>query len=197
VGFQAVKSLLTLDAQPTTSNAACGGFAHPCTSGERRIPQVQAINPPLTPVPYLGCSGAETDFSRSRYRTETSFLQYRSWHDHAVVQRAAYSGFAMTLLSALFLFPLVVGNKVRLAGLRSNWRGLWLRGFLEALFMVCKLSALVYWQAPYVAGFQRFSLVLSIIGGRVFFKEAEFPRRFAAGILILAGIILIAWLEKD
>jgi uncharacterized membrane protein len=115
----------------------------------------------------------------------------------STVVRAAYSGFAMTLLSALFLAPLVLGNKLRLAGLASNWRGLWLRGFLEAAFMVCKLSALVYWQAPYVAGFQRFSLVLSIIGGKVFFKEQDFGRRMAAGILILGGIILIAWLERE
>jgi drug/metabolite transporter (DMT)-like permease len=124
-------------------------------------------------------------------------FEYEARNLNETLHRAAYSGVAMTLLSALFLLPLVVGNKVRLAGLGSNWRGLWLRGFLEALFMVCKLSALVYWQAPYVAGFQRFSLVLSIIGGRVFFKEADFPRRLAAGVLILGGIVLIAWLEKD
>ena len=115
----------------------------------------------------------------------------------STVVRAAYSGVAMTLLSALFLAPLVLGNQLRLAGLGSNWRGLWLRGLLEASFMICKLSALVYWQAPYVAGFQRFSLVLSIIGGKVFFKEEDFSRRMAAGILILGGIILIAWLERE
>jgi len=103
----------------------------------------------------------------------------------------------MTLLSALFLLPLIVGNPTRLAGLGTNWKGLWIRGFLEAAFMVCKLTALQYWQAPYVAGFQRFSLVLSIIGGRVFFKEAGFGRRLAAGILILGGILLIACLEED
>jgi drug/metabolite transporter (DMT)-like permease len=115
----------------------------------------------------------------------------------STVVRAAYSGFAMTLLSAIFLLPLIAGNKLRLASLGASWRGLWLRGFLEAAFMVCKLSALVYWQAPYVAGFQRFSLILSIIGGRVFFKEADFGRRFAAGILILSGIALIAFLEES
>ncbi len=101
----------------------------------------------------------------------------------------------MTLFSALFLLPLVVGNRARREGLRSNRRGLWLRGFLEATFMVCKLSALVYLQAPYVAGMLRFSLVLSIIGGRVFFKEPDFPRRLAAGVLILGGIFLLAWID--
>jgi len=127
------------------------------------------------------------------------FFSLNSCFDRLAVKRAdpVLSGFAMTLLSALFLLPLIVGNPVRLAGLGSNWRGLWIRGFLEATFMVCKLTALQYWQAPYVAGFQRFSLVLSIIGGRVFFKEADFGRRLAAGILILGGILLIACLEED
>jgi drug/metabolite transporter (DMT)-like permease len=115
---------------------------------------------------------------------------------HSTFSRAAYSGFAMTLLSALFLLPLIVGNKSRLEGLRTNWRGLWLRGFLETTFMVCKLSALVTLQAPYVAGMMRFSLVLSIIGGRVFFKEPDFPRRLAAGFLILGGIIVIIVLKR-
>jgi drug/metabolite transporter (DMT)-like permease len=127
------------------------------------------------------------------------FFSLNSCFDRLAVQKAhpVLSGFAMTLLSALFLFPLIVGDTVRRAGLRSNWRGLWLRGFLEATFMVCKLTALLYWQAPSVAGFQRFSLVLSIIGGKVFFKEADFGRRLAAGILILAGIALIVFLEES
>jgi uncharacterized membrane protein len=127
------------------------------------------------------------------------FFSLNSCFDRLAVQKAhpVLSGFAMTLLSAIFLLPLILGNTVRLAGLGSNWRGLWIRGFLEAAFMVCKLTALQYWQAPYVAGFQRFSLVLSIIGGRVFFKEADFGRRLAAGILILGGILLIACLEED
>ncbi|HMF17698.1 MAG TPA: EamA family transporter [Gemmataceae bacterium] len=127
------------------------------------------------------------------------FFSLNSCFDRLAVQKAhpVLSGFAMTLLSALFLLPLIVGNAARLAGLGSNWRGLWIRGFLEATFMVCKLTALQYWQAPYVAGFQRFSLVLSIIGGRVFFKEADFGRRLAAGILILGGILLIACLEEN
>jgi uncharacterized membrane protein len=121
--------------------------------------------------------------------------EYEIRNLHATFHRAAYSGFAMTALSAMFLLPFVAGNWVRLARLGSSWRGLWLRGFLEAAFMVCKLSALVYWQAPYVAGFQRLSLVLSIIGGKVFFKERDFGRRLAAGMLILAGIVLLAFLD--
>lgn len=58
--------------------------------------------------------------------------------------------------------------------------------------MVAKLAALTYLPAPYVVSIQRLSLVLSIIGGRVFFAEPDFGRRMAAGLLILAGVLLIA-----
>jgi drug/metabolite transporter (DMT)-like permease len=69
------------------------------------------------------------------------------------------------------------------------------RGLLEVAFMVSKLYALQYLQAPYVVGVQRLSLLLSILGGSLFFKEPDVVRRLAAGILILGGVFLIAWLQ--
>jgi len=66
---------------------------------------------------------------------------------------------------------------------------------LEIAFMVCKLHALQYLQAPYVVSIQRLSLIFSIIGGRLFFQEADFGRRLASGVLILGGVIVIALLE--
>ena len=59
--------------------------------------------------------------------------------------------------------------------------------------MVCKLFALQSMTAPAMAGIQRLSLLLSIIGGRVFFREQDFKRRLAAGCLIVAGVAVIAW----
>jgi drug/metabolite transporter (DMT)-like permease len=100
------------------------------------------------------------------------------------------AGFAMTLCSACFLLPLVVARPRR----ETLWhyRGEFaLRGLLEILFMVGKLAAMTYLQAPYVVGIQRLSLVLAIIGGRVFFGEPDFGRRLVAGLLILAGVLLI------
>lgn len=106
---------------------------------------------------------------------------------------AAFAGFSMTLLSALFLCPLVLSRRDRLQALRSHSPGLLMRGLLEVSFMVCKLYALETLDAPAVAGVQRLSLLLSIIGGRVFFGEEDFRRRLAAGSLIVAGVTLIAW----
>jgi len=62
--------------------------------------------------------------------------------------------------------------------------------------MVCKLSALQFLAAPDVVAVQRLSLVLSIIGGKMFFKEPDFKRRLAAGILILVGVFVVAWVQR-
>jgi drug/metabolite transporter (DMT)-like permease len=105
------------------------------------------------------------------------------------------AGFAMTGLSALIIAPFLLVTGRSAAGLRGHTGPLLVRGLLEILFMVSKLYALQTLQAPYVTGIQRLSLLFSILGGWLFFKEKEIRRRLAAGLLILAGAMLIA-LEK-
>lgn len=123
------------------------------------------------------------------------FFSLNSCFDRLAVEKGtpAFSGFAMTLLSALFLLPLVLGRPQRLAALRTHYRGFLIRGLMETAFMVCKLYALQWMYAPTLASIQRLSLLLTIIGGRVFFKEEDFARRLAAGCLIVAGVVLITW----
>ena len=125
------------------------------------------------------------------------FFSLNSCFDRLAVQKGTpvFAGFAMTLCSALFLLPLVVRRADRRAALRIYWLDFAIRGFLEIAFMVSKLTALKYLSAPNVVAIQRLSLVLSIIGGRVFFKEGDFAKRLAAGFLILAGVVLIAWAQ--
>ncbi|MFN4259175.1 MAG: EamA family transporter [Gemmataceae bacterium] len=125
------------------------------------------------------------------------FFSLNSCFDRLAVQEGTpvFAGFAMTLLSAVFLFPLVVRRRDRLQALRVERKALLVRGVLEVAFMVSKLTALQYLQAPYVVGIHRLSLLLSIIGGRVFFHEQDFGRRLAAGVLILGGVFWIAWLQ--
>lgn len=123
------------------------------------------------------------------------FFSLNSCFDRLAVQKGtpAFSGFTMTLVSAMFLLPFVM-RRSSVEGMVADWKGLVLRGFLEVAFMVSKLYALQYLQAPYVAGIQRTSLVLLVIGGKVFFREPDFGRRIAASAFILAGVFLIAWL---
>lgn len=106
-----------------------------------------------------------------------------------------YAAFAMTLMSAVLIAPFALTRRDRLAAMRVSWFGLTVRGGLELPFMVAKLYALQTWQPAYVAGVQRLSLLLSIVGGRLFFKEQDFGRRLAAGALILAGVVWLVWLE--
>lgn len=125
------------------------------------------------------------------------FFSLNSCFDRLAVERGkpAFSGFAMTLLSALFLSPFVLGRAHRIDALRMHYFDFLIRGLLETSFMVCKLFALQRMFAPTLASIQRLSLLLSIIGGRVFFKEEDFTRRLAGGCLIVAGVLLLAWWE--
>jgi drug/metabolite transporter (DMT)-like permease len=105
------------------------------------------------------------------------------------------AGFTMTLVSALLVAPFVLLRKDRRASLTADWRGLWMRGFLEVVFMAAKLYAIRELKGPYVVGIMRLSVIFSIIGGWLFFKEGDFRRRLTAGVLIVAGVVLIAWIQ--
>lgn len=126
------------------------------------------------------------------------FFSLNSCFDRLAAQRGTpvFAGFAMTLFSALFLLPFVAFRMDRREALRVYGSGLLFRGGLEVAFMACKLFALQFLDAPDVVAVQRFSLVLSILGGRVFFKEPDFRRRSAAGILILAGVFVVGWMQR-
>ncbi len=125
------------------------------------------------------------------------FFSFNTCFDRLAVQKGTpvFSGFTMTLLSALLLLPFIIGRSDRVRTLRDHRVDLLIRGFLEIAFMVAKLSALQYLQGPYVVGILRISLVLSIIGGRVFFKEPDFARRLLGGGIIVVGTFWIAWME--
>lgn len=124
------------------------------------------------------------------------FFSLNACFDRLAVQVAspALSGFAMTLLAALFLLPPMFKHKYVTTSFLLHWRELFGRGFLEVIFMVSKLFALQFLQAPYVAGISKSSLLLSIIGGKVIFKEKHFWQRFLSGTLILVGIVIIVFI---
>jgi drug/metabolite transporter (DMT)-like permease len=124
-----------------------------------------------------------------------SCFDRRAMQEGTAASSPAFAGFTMTLLSALLLLPFIVGNRKRQAALWDYQGTLWLRGLFEVLFMVPKLFAMQHMHAPLVVGLMRLSLLFSIVGGRVFFKEGDFARRLAAGALIVAGAVLIAWLH--
>jgi drug/metabolite transporter (DMT)-like permease len=123
------------------------------------------------------------------------FVSLNSCFDRLAVQQGTpvFAGFTMTLLSAVFLSLFIFGRKDRLQALRTHGIGFLIRGLLEVSFMVCKLSALQFFDAPTVSAILRLSLLISVFGGRVFFREEDLLRKMAACGLILAGVFLIIW----
>lgn len=101
------------------------------------------------------------------------------------------SGFAMTLAAAVMVSPSLLKAREPSRDLAANAGGFLLRGFLEITHMVGKLISLQYLSAPYALGIQRSSLLLSIIAGRIIFKEVETTRRLTGGALIFAGVLII------
>ncbi len=105
---------------------------------------------------------------------------------------AVFSGFAMTVLAALFILPFMFKAQ-RTRDMKENYKGFLLRGFFEAAFMICRLWALQYYSGPFVVAIQRLSFVFSIIGGRIAFKEQDFTRRILAGLMALLGVVVMLY----
>ena len=120
------------------------------------------------------------------------FFSLNICFDRLAVQVASpvFSGFMMTLVATFFFLPAVVLRRDRLTSIAGAGRLLSLRGGLEVAFMVTKLSALTFLQAPYVAAVSRLSILFSIIGGRILFKEEDLKRRLIAGLLIVSGAVV-------
>ncbi len=103
------------------------------------------------------------------------------------------SGFAMTLVSGLLIAPFVVFKKQNIQEMKVNFKTFLLRGLIETVFMVTKLTALRYMQAPYFVAIRQFSLIPTIISGRLIYKEKDFIRRLFAGLIILLGVLLVIY----
>ena len=101
------------------------------------------------------------------------------------------SGFAVTLMAGVFSVPLALRHRTALGDLSLYRRGFFVRGAWETIFMVSKLFAMTLVEAHVVLGISRVSLILSVLAGRVAFKEGDTGRRMAATALIYAGLIIL------
>lgn len=121
------------------------------------------------------------------------FFSLNSCFDRLAVQsgNAIISGFAMTLLSGMFLTPAMLKHKAWQKELKAESKLLHLRGVLETLFMVTKLHAMSFLEAQYVVGIGKIGLVFSIIGGGKVHHEEGYKRRLVFSILIIIGSVLI------
>ncbi len=121
------------------------------------------------------------------------FFALNTCFDKLAVQRSTpvLAGATMTALAAVFFVPFLVMRRQHAEQLLIEQRRFWLRGFFELLFMVSKLIALQFLPAPYVMALLRLSLLFSIIGGRMAFREEAFARRILGGLIVLAGVCCI------
>jgi uncharacterized membrane protein len=110
----------------------------------------------------------------------------------AVVQSGAVvSGFAMTLMAALFCAPIAFRHKNAVTQLSLNAKAFFARGASETLFMVSKLLAMTVLEAHVVLGISRISLILSVLAGKAMFGERETGRRLLAAGLMYAGLLVL------
>lgn len=126
------------------------------------------------------------------------FFSINSSLDRMAAQTGSpvFSGFIMTFLAGVFLTVPLLRRAGWRQALRDNSGGFFFRGFFEIAYMVSKLYALTVLSAPYVVAIQRIALLLSIVSGKVVFKEKDFIRRFIAGLFICGGVVLMIFSGK-
>jgi len=103
------------------------------------------------------------------------------------------SAFAMTALSALFLFPFTLRSKDAIGQLRRCARPFTLRAVLEVTNMSSKLIATQYLTAPEVSTLMRLNLFIAVIAGQKLFNEEGFFRRLAGVFLVLIGAVIVVY----
>ncbi len=66
-------------------------------------------------------------------------------------------------------------------------------GILSTLTIICHMLAISLTLVPYVISIKRTNSILSVIFGRIFFKEGYLKERLAAAVLMFIGVLLITF----
>ncbi len=94
-----------------------------------------------------------------------------------------------TLLSMVLSLPLIRSGKVKIVFKRE----LLIIGTLSALMISFHMFALKLVYVSYMISVKRSSMLFSIILGALFFKEKDFGKKIIGGIIMLGGIMVIAF----
>jgi len=115
----------------------------------------------------------------------------------AQTSSSSLAAFAVTLMACFFFIPFIMRHAFKHGGqptifttLRSESKGLWLRGFFEVISLTAKLTALQYLTAPSVVAIGRLSVPLSILSGAILFKEKQLGRRLIFGSVMVLGCLM-------
>lgn len=117
--------------------------------------------------------------------------------DKIAIKNSSPVFFAMaeSFLIALFIFPFAR------KGLRKQRRAIWeekyhlsLMGVLSALILVFQMLAVSQTLVVYVNSIKRLSIPITIILGGIIFKEKEIGQKFAGGVIMVVGVLLLTLL---
>lgn len=76
---------------------------------------------------------------------------------------------------------------------KTNKKAFWNIGILSTLTIICHMLAIQLTLVPYVISIKRTNSILSVIFGRIFFKEGNLKERLFAASLMFIGVLLITF----
>ncbi len=105
-----------------------------------------------------------------------------------------HSAFYTTLLMSLYLMVIVYLRRNKaVVGMSVRPLELGAIGFVQAGVIVTHFIGLSYLPAVYFISLKRFSMVASVVSGRIFFGEKQLGMRLMGSVLMFFGVVLIAF----
>lgn len=101
-----------------------------------------------------------------------------------------WSAFLMTTISCLFIMPFTPKKELVLVS-KQYAKPLFIRGALEVLFMVLKLTSLRFLASPEASILFRLQVLFSVISGKAVFHEGRFYRKLLGAALIILGVVIV------
>lgn len=99
---------------------------------------------------------------------------------------------ATTLTAAAVMLPIVLlKSKNSIGKIPTNWKTLAPVGLFSALTLVFQMFALSLTLVAYVISIKRLSAVMSVIWGKLFFKEKGIRERLIGAVIMVLGVVLI------
>lgn len=122
-----------------------------------------------------------------------------SWSISATVDKVAvqksspliYGIFIYTLLSIYFIF--MSRKNLNLKRLKQGTIWIALLGAASTILILSQFTALLLTNVSMVIVLKRSGSLLSVLGGRAFFKEEHFWYYFTGSLVIIAGIVLLGF----
>jgi drug/metabolite transporter (DMT)-like permease len=98
--------------------------------------------------------------------------------------------FSLNIFISILLFPFML-RKTRFIKLKNNWKNIIPLGILSAGTSMFQWTAASMTLVVYALSIKRLSILISVIGGILLFKEKKSFQRIIATIIILFGIYFI------